>query len=73
MIDKKEQLYNVDGGRFKPVLSTLGITPECFVCSHFDETKVDEYRCACLGSCIGVTLSERLKEYLLSNIDKQSE
>ena len=39
----------------------------CFTCKYFDDTKADSYRCAVLGTCPGITLSEQVKRVLVEN------
>lgn len=65
-----DELKNVDNGRVKELLDTFDIKDACFNCGYFNKSKESKYRCAVMPSCIGVTLSEETKEYLLNAIQK---
>ena len=60
-----EKLTVIDNGRFKNLLSTFKITEECFKCGYFDKSMTNHYRCCVPPICIGGTLSEDVKDYLI--------
>lgn len=60
--------YDIDGGRFKNLLESVRFKSVCVDCSYFDKSKKHSYRCAVPGQCIGVTISDEVKNYLLENV-----
>lgn len=65
MKDFKERLIAIDDGRFEKVLNGLNVKPVCEGCNTFNPLKRESYKCAVLGRCPGITLSDRTKEYLI--------
>ena len=63
-----QQLKEIENGRFYDVIRYLNISDHCGRCSFFDREQPQTYRCACIGSCIGVTLSEKVKSYLIEKL-----
>jgi len=63
----KESVIAVDDGRFAELLRVVGFKDECCRCAYFTGEYSDKMynRCAVMGRCAGVTLSEDLKEYLM--------
>ena len=61
-----ERLIAIDDGRFEKLIEAMdGTSDYCERCRFWTGNEADgQARCACIGSCPGVTLSERLKDYL---------
>jgi len=66
----KDRLIAVDKDRFKTLIQPLSVTDTCEGCYYWDKDLGTgrAYRCATMGNCIGVTLSERIKGYLRDRI-----
>lgn len=69
----QDRIRAIDNGRFNKIISALSISEECSRCHIFDSNAADSCRCACIPSCIGVTLSENVKSYLLWKLERISE
>lgn len=66
----KVKLKQIQNERFWELINSLEIEDCCENCQTFDKSKGDVYLCAILGTCIGITLSERMKEYLINELRK---
>lgn len=67
------QLLSIDNGRFERIILALHVSEECGRCNTFDSNAVGAYKCASLPTCIGVTLSKRVKDYLLWKLGRISD
>jgi len=67
----KTQISKMDMGRFELLAEAMDVKDICAKCYSFNSSVGDRqaYRCACIPSCIGVTLSPRAKKYILERID----
>lgn len=63
----KEQVAAIDDGRFEAI-AKLDFSDSCRRCRTWTGEGAGGYRCACLGSCPGVTLSEEMKDYIKRKI-----
>ena len=71
MLKMVDCMLELDKGRFSDVL-TLGckLKPVCMCCGYFNPNRTEMYRCASMPGCPGVTLSDRVKEYLWRQMDE---
>lgn len=58
-------LDNAESKQIIPLINNLDLKDECEKCAYFNFKAEESYRCACLGSCIGVTLNDELNALLL--------
>lgn len=68
MGSKLDLLLKSEEGRFKETLEASKAKEVCMNCSYFNPKATTSYRCACIPWCIGVTLSDGVKDYLLKKI-----
>lgn len=61
-----DKLKEVDKGRFKKLIDAMDVDDNCENCGFWNYKHKDNlFRCAVSPSCIGVTLSQELKSYIL--------
>lgn len=63
----KEKLIATDS-RFSDIIEALDVKEVCMECGYFNKNQAQYYRCAIIGNCIGVTLSDRVNEYLIGKL-----
>lgn len=59
----RAELRAIDDGRFERVLSALDVRDACAECKYMNPRAKETFRCAVLGSCPAVTLSEKTLDY----------
>jgi len=68
----KDRISEIDKGRFKDMAEAMNITPECEKCHSFNYKVKNAYLCGVTPKCIGATLRDGLKSYILYKLDKIS-
>lgn len=66
---KLEILLNSEEGRFNGLLMICKAKEICMECVYFNKKAKSAYRCRVMSTCIGATLSENVKDYLLKKIN----
>jgi hypothetical protein len=69
----KEDLSNIDNGRFRKLIEAMDVKDVCYNCRSFNPKVMTAYVCAISGYCIGHTLSEDLLAYLLKQVKEPHE
>jgi flavoprotein len=72
----KNDLYNIDNGRFKSTVDALMVVDSCYKCNCFNlsiKDVAEQYRCKCMGSCICATLHPNLISYINRKLELISE
>ncbi len=62
-IDYKLAVCEIDNGRFQNVIHAFKMNDSCHKCGYL-RPNGEMYRCAVIGGCPGVTLSQRTKDYI---------
>ena len=70
----KEKLCQIENGRFKKIIECISVVDRCEDCFTFNNDCEDSYdhtyKCKRIPSCIGITLSENMKGYLIQELYK---
>ena len=61
----KQKICALEDGRFCKLAKALVFQPNCENCNVFNYKAENGYYCAVQGTCIGVTLNNKLNLYLL--------
>lgn len=67
----KERLRSLEDHRFAKIIDALAVTDECEKCVYFDRAATQHYMCAIAGTCIGQTLRDELKSYMIAKCKEQ--
>lgn len=65
-----DEVASLESGRFATLTTCVNFKDVCKECNYWDKSQIDSYRCACIGQCPGVTLSKKLKDYILRSLDE---
>ena len=68
----KDRVASIDKNRFSDLAGLLDFQDCCLECHVFDSVAEDDYRCAMLGTCPGITLSEDIKQYIIRKLQEES-
>lgn len=69
----EERINIIENGRFKNISELCTIKNICIVCKSFNYKSSESYLCSTTPNCIGTTLSDNLKSYLLMKLFKITE
>jgi len=69
-VTKLDQLKSIQNGRLIPLIESLDFKEVCFECTYFDSSQSKRYRCACLGSCPGITLSPGMVSTMINSVEE---
>ena len=62
--DLRRCLSEMESGRFRLLVEALdGLCQDCLVCSHFNPSATDSFRCKVTGSCPVATIHPKLITY----------
>ena len=73
MATLKERVASIEKNRFADLAGLLDFEDNCLECNEFDSTLPESFRCAMLGSCPGITLSEELKQYIIRKLIEEKQ